>query len=882
MDAVRLNKAELIEKFGLSNLMAIRVGALLSQRVGVTEAVLEMVAQGGAVEKMLRHPMVLKLAGQLDTEALQTVASEIGAADEGAFVVVESDGWRTIAIEEEVLAEEGWSAGDVVETVVAVPPQALVPTSGRPSSLSQNVLDANELSAAFSPDDIAQLKLSALTSTDSGVKIESMRRLMFAPISDEEKGTILLKILIDPISNVRAEAVNCLRTLGFDSSLAEAVTALVESDEAGKVFGADRIGRQLDGASEQETFIVVELLVEQLREAPSARVVESLVRALSSAGSFLSQSEVHLKQLVDACVLRLASGERGLAGPGRSALLEIGRHDPNGVASLLWQEVQTTEAHDVRVFLMTTICQLDVKGELANLIAEAVAQEMIEPGVDEDSRLRLRYGAARLGSVCLGPLLSRLAAVTPEWQCTIIGVLDGIATERPVSKADKTLVARRLLDLLKVADRQVTIRILQTRICADEGVEDGTQAELAREFLANLREFLLPDVQQRITATLVRTGARAVQPILDFVEDAPNEAESMVAMRVLGDIVEEHGRRLELESVHRAEQICLSCWRDDAMTHGGHVYALAHLCAHGLLSAETTNRLACECRERLWDVSYPFDVLEALGILGGSSQCQLEHKIAIVRVLIDLVQRKPPEEIGSEVATEDGVVYVFGKETDFDTIVLPLVVRGLERICLAPNTTRSLRDNIIKCLLDVWGTITQYRIVWGPLAVAALTEAIGRIGGDEQTSLPYRVHIARVLSRHVERFTVVMSVGELFMRAGPSPELDALAVEAAEKMIEEWGVPDVTVDERLGFLLSLARTLARESLDPDGKQVRNLRRRAADLYFDALKDGLLAVREALTTMKECPTLPQRQRDEIEDRLGKTFGLLARQSGPQPR
>jgi len=881
MDVVRLNKAELIDKFGLSNLAAIRVGALLSQGVGVTEAVLEMAAQGGAVEKMLRHATLLKTAGQLDTSALQAVASETGAVDEGEFMVVEGDSGRTIALAEEVLAEEAWSADDGAGSDEAGPPQALVPASGRPAGLSQDVLDADELSAAFSPDDIAQLKLSALTSTDSGVKIESMRRLMFAPISDEEKGSILLKILIDPISNVRAEAVNCLRTLGFDSSLAEAVTALVESDEAGKVFGADRIGRQLEGASEHETFIVVELLLEQLREAPSARVVQSLVRALGAAGSFLAQSEVHLKQLVDACILRLASGERELAGPERSALLEIGRHDPNGVASLLWQEVQTTEAHDVRVFLMTTICQLDVKGELASLIAEAVAQEMIEPEVDEDSRLRLRYGAARLGGICLGPLLSRLPTVTPEWQCTIIGVLDAIATERPVSKADKTLVARRLLDLLKVADRQVSICILQTRICADTGVGEGAQAELAREFLANLREFLLPDVQQRITATLVRIGHRAVRPILDFVEDAPNEEESLVAMRVLGDIVEEHGRRLELESVNRAEQICLSCWRDDSMTHGGHVYALAHLCAHGLLAAETTNRLARECRERLWDVSYPFDALEALGILGGSSQCQLEHKIAIVQVLIDLVQRKPPEEIGSEVATEDGVVYVFGKETDFDTIVLPLVVRGLERICLASNTTRNLRDSVIKCLLDVWGTITQYRVIWGPLAVAALTDAIGRIGGDEQTSLPYRVHIARVLSRHVDRFTVVIAVGELFSRAGPSPELDALAIEAAGRMLEEWDVVDVTVDERLGFLLSLARTLAREDLDPEDKHVRNLRRRAVDLYFDALKDGLLAVREALTVMKECPTLPQRQRDEIEDRLSKAFGLMARQQGPQP-
>jgi len=101
-------------------------------------------------------------------------------------------------------------------------------------------------------------------------------------------------------------------------------------------------------------------------------------------------------------------------------------------------------------------------------------------------------------------------------------------------------------------------------------------------------------------------------------------------------------------------------------------------------------------------------------------------------------------------------------------------------------------------------------------------------------------------------------------------------------MIEEWDVPDIADDERAAFLISLGRTLSRCDLDPTDKAVRVLRRRAIDLLFDALKEGVFAVREALTAIKECPTLPQKQRDEIEDRLSKSFGLVHRASGPGPR
>ena len=881
MPGVRLQKAELIERFDLSNLMAIRVGALLLEHVDMTETVLGMARPGSAVEKMLRHPRLLEQAAALDTDALQALAAETGAAGEGLFVVAQSDDWRTIALEEELLAEQAWdspqpgTAADQADSA-----QPLAPASGGSIAAFDQGIQAEDLSSAFSTEDIAKLKLSALTSADPGAKVEAMRKLMFAPISDQEKGAVLLKILIDPISSARTEAVASLRSLGFDPSLAEALTALLEGDEGGKVFAADRTARLLGTVSDQEMFVVVELLLEQLREAPELSVAESLIKALGAAGRLLSQSDLHLRQFIEACLLRLASGQRQLAAAERRALLEVGRHDPNRVADLLWREAETTDVPAVRVFLMATLSQLELKGDLADAIAEGMVEQMLKPELDEDERLRLRYGAVRLGGPCLDPLLSRLPAAPADRQCIIIGVLDAIATERPIGRAGKTRVARQMLDTLKVAGRQVTVNILQSRICADREVDEEVQAGLASEFLANLREFNLPDMRQRITGTLTRIGARAVGPILDFVEDAPNDETSALALRILGEVAEELSQEWRQEDAERAVQLCLGCWQDGSMTHGAFVYALAHLCAAGLTPEDMANRLAAECRERLWQVTYPFDILEALGVLGGSAGCTLSHRVAITRILTDLAKREPPEEVGSEVATEDGVVYVFGKEADFDTIVLPLVVRGLERICLSSATTRSLREHIIMCLLDVWGSITQYKVIWGPLAIEALTAAVGRIGGHETTPLPYRVHIARVLSRQMYRFSVMRSLGELFQQAGPSPDLDDLAVEAANSMVEEWVAPDVTDGEREVFLLSLARTLTREDLDPEQKDVRLLRRRAIDLFLDALKDGLMGVREALALMKECPTVPLRQRSDIEDRLNKAFGLVTKPKGPK--
>ncbi len=874
MQGVRAGKEELIERFGVSRLMAVRVGALLSKRVAFTEAVLELAASSPAVEKALRHPKLLEAADRLDTETLRKLCAAAGANDEAALAVVEQGDERIIALEEELLAEEAW--GDqAAQTGRALARADAAIAAADPAAAG------GELASVFTDQEIAQLKLTALTSADEDTKMEAMRKLMFAPISDQEKGAVMLKILIDPVSKVRTEALKGLRSLGFDSSLAEAAATLLEGDEAAMVFGADRIARLLPDAGEQETYIVVELLTETLREAKTEMLAGAVMTALGAAGAYLCHSDAQLRALVEACMLRLAAGERGLIEPARRALVEIAGYDPNHVADLLWLEAKTTDVPAVRVFLMTTICQIDVREERAAEVADAVVDEMLKPDVSEEDRLRLRYGAVRLGDASVDPLLDRLQRVSPEKKCIVLEVLDAVASERPIPPERKTRVAQSMLDTLKVSGRQVSMRILQSRICADPDVDPEVQAELAREFLANLREFQLPDVRERILDTLTRIGPPAAPAILDFVEDAAPDEETALAYRVLGRVAELHGDACDPDHIARAVEMCLRCWEEEEMEDGAFVYALGQICAAGLGSPELIRRLAAQCQERLWKGKYTFDILEALGVLAGSPACTLEQRVSITRILTDLVRREPPKEVGSEVPTEDGVMYVFGAETDFDTIVLPLVVRGLERICMCPATTRSLREHIIDCLLNAWGEVVNYRIVWGPLAIDALTRTLCRVAAHPDTSLPYRVQIVRVLSRHLERFSVVQSLGQVFHQSGPADELDELAVECAQEMIDVWTAPDVNEDERAAFLLSLARTMSREHLPPDDKQVRALRRRTIELLFDALKDGVFEVREALLIMKQCPSLPDRQKAAIQDRLDKSFGLVLRdRRGPR--
>ena len=133
---------------------------------------LKLIQPGTSLEKLLLSPEVLKKAKELDTEMLQSMAQKLEAEDDGALAVVSESGseWKTIALEEEVLAEK---ALDQLETEddVETPPSSLAII--RPEA---EMFDKGQAADLFDSAEVAKLKIEALTNVEPPEKISSTRK----------------------------------------------------------------------------------------------------------------------------------------------------------------------------------------------------------------------------------------------------------------------------------------------------------------------------------------------------------------------------------------------------------------------------------------------------------------------------------------------------------------------------------------------------------------------------------------------------------------------------------------------------------------------------------------------------------------------------------
>jgi len=849
MQGVRLDKKDLIQKFKLSNRLAIRVGALLAKKVDITATVLELAAPGSDMERLLCLPALLKQASNLTTESLGEVIESGGIEPDAPLAVVEEEGWRTIALEEELLAEEGWKAAEAEEAK-----QISLPVL-QSTSISRREPAGEELS----PEEVRELKLKALTSSDEGERAASVRRLLYASIPDQEKAAAFFEILVDPMSRGRTEALTGFEGMGFNADASAALRDILRESTSGFRFAIDRLRALLDTLDEAHSVIVTGVLLEALRTAEAEQVKENVLYALSRTARVIALNDNYLKIFLRESLKAIQAFGNTMSAPARLVLHGVAEAEPAAILPLL-----------------TVLAHLETDEERRVAVAQTMAKQVVARGETESARLLLGHNLTSLGEAAVKPLLDLLMQGPAEHRAFAVPFLDTLGVEKNIPKPLKNEIAKRFLEALKVQERRVRLAILETRVCADEDVSRKLRGELAAEFVNNLRQFPFPDINEQIQSAIEAAGAAAVDPLFAYAKKHKYDELTDVVVRILGRVVATLADQGEIES-KRAKPIidfCMDRVHDDRVPFGGYVSAIGRICASPLGGPAVCEELVTDLLTRAWGLPYTEDALEALGYLAASNHVPLERKIIVSHIFLKVIKAKKPDLAPKETETEDGIIYEFGEESNIDTVVVPAAVEGITRICLCEEASDVLRRQITIQLMRVWREASGWVVIWSPLAVERIARSLGTIASSDKTPMETKLDIGKIVRDQIpERLSVVRALGEICSQEVTSAELDELSLQAMEGILEHWIGPESEADEWAIAIACAARIAARNALNPRMKRARAMREKIIEILFDALRDHRRGARESLQMLAECTGLSKKRRKEIEDRLKATVGLV---------
>jgi len=860
------NPESLVARYGIGRRLATRIVALLARKLDVTPTVLEAAAADEALARLLLSRELLAGSAAATEESLHEQAARLECADADLLRLVDGpEGWRTLALEDDLLASEAQGNGEDA----GVESMGLVRVASREISLR----GTEEL---FTPAEVARLKLSVLTSQDPDERTEAIRKLVFAPVDGGQKASILLTVLVDREAElrVRREAIRALEQIGFRSDLADAVRGLFEDDPQQMTYAVQRLTALLQEAQEAEAALCLAVVLEVLDQSSGLTTVRQLLRLVARSAQLLIRDTGRTEQFLQCALRHLARDFEQLRIDVEDAVLACTRQAPGMVEGLMWQELDRNEDASVRSLLLhlcETVMQDDSR---ADALAERVVSEILNPALPESEKARLRYGLVRLGESAVQVGLDRIAKASPIERSELTRLLDVLCTEGEVSDEAVQCVVVALVDLLKLADPGTRRTIVEAVVLGDPRVPSALQRSVAGELLALMGELNLTDTLDAIQRTLERIGFPALTPCFECVRRSyPSEAAQRAAL-ALARIISDCGDRVPDDLVEDVLALCSGLLDDERVEKGAFVVTLAAASGYTRKGASQFDATLQRLQDSVWQVPYPVEMLDALGILAGSANAQERHQKELFELFRAIVSFRPRGTMGRVRETQEGLSYEFGREIVFDTRVVPAAVKGLERIVVSAQATGDMRTDIAKKLLVLWEGVSKVRIVWGPTAVEALVSAMCSAACSPGASTLAQVRLGASLLRFLNKISVIRSIGEICSSPSPSDEMQDLAVEAGEALLDEWAECDRQDDERrLALLLSAGRVAANPALEAPDPSVVRLRERALHALFSGLREGLQAVREPLLLMRECPGLSAEQRTDIDVRLAKAFGLV---------
>jgi len=586
------------------------------------------------------------------------------------------------------------------------------------------------------------------------------------------------------------------------------------------------------------------------------------------------------EQFLRSALRRLELDFEGLRQDVADAVHTCARHAPELTTDFLWREMERSDSPRVRGTLVNLLEGMVQTPERRAALAQRAISEVLDPHLPESERARLRYGLVRMGEDAAQAVLERMPQAGGAERTELARLLDVLCTESDVADQTARRAVAALLELLKLADMPTRGNVLRASLLWDPRAGEELQGEIAAELLTLMGELNLPDSSDLIQNALERMGPPALVPAHDFMRRAYPSPAARRAALVVCSVVQSQPEQVTDQFVSNAIALGKQLLDRDNLQHGEFALALAATCGFTPAGAAHFHEIVRRLKDGLWKLPYCMDALEALGLLAGSPNADPDQQAELFDLFNTIVQVQGGLSMGVRRETDEGTVYEFGRDIDFDIRAVPAAVRGLERIYLSDQVTAELAAEIVKRLLILWEGVSKVRIVWGPAGVQALVNAMCRAACSSRADVRVKERLGFSLLRFLNKISVVRSIGEICSQPDADPAFHAMALEAAEQILHEWAQSDLHDDERRAALLEAAgRIAANAALEADAEQVRLLRERTVEALFSGLREGAQEVRASLLLMRDCPGLSAKRKQEIDERLGKVFGLV-RPSAPR--
>jgi hypothetical protein len=749
----------------------LRLGALLQARLAFTEAALQSAVETPAGRHLLGDRRLKDVADQ----GFAALVAEHGAGALGLILTTAEEGWRVIALEDEV-------------------DNPLLAASDSPQEAAPEPAALGELVATLAPALRAPVE-GLLQARADDQRAAALEQLRYAAPPLAVVSELMPMLLADAAELVRERAIGLLVASGASVTVVDLVRALHRRDDQ----ALTRLGEAIASLPGVQLDLVVAALMATATRGQATQAVVSLCQRL--AGHLAAHRA--LDRLIE------------LLLPTRLSLIGFVRalqdHDAGRLDDLLRAHFGRGAEQDATLIILLAVPGRDADESLVDRGVEL----LLARGEEPKERMALAGALRRLDrGRRLGRLLAaRGTALGEAHDTSAHWLLAELCRDQAIDQPTAEVLGATLRKLLRDAPGPHLVAILEQQLPALLPAGDATRGALVEPLVEVVARFRDERTMDLVSACLSGIGAAATTAMWLLLEDHPHETVRLLAADLLPHLIITGDRsqgpaavtRL-LGGLTRAQQ---------ARERGALVCAAARLVHELELDASHCERVDQACAGLgEW-------AIEASGHLAAARHCPAPKRLALLDHLLDLLCEELPDRPVEEVrdSATDEVTFVLDAALGAHTHNIPKVIAALHRLGTSPHLPAEALTRLVQRMCEQWRAVSSWQTIWGPGNIQDLGRVLGLLAGRLDFPGPLRVRICEALLPRLNQLGIARSLARVFV-AADGPYLSTLAGKAGERLVQLAGERYYAEDEWPELVETLVDFLVIPHLGPQAAATR--------------------------------------------------------------
>lgn len=764
--------------------LLMRLGALLQDRVAVTEPALQHLVAGS------HHAFLIDRRLHTSTDADLIAVSAAHGVQNLVFATAE-DGFRVLALADEI--------GNPL--LAALAPAAVVETTGLPAvvaSLAPNIrMPVEELIAARADDQRA-------------AALEQLRYAM-PPLTVVSE--LMPMLLADGAEIVRERAIALLVAAGAHVGVVDTIRALQRGDEAALLRQAETLGRLTRPQQE----LAISATMAQLGRGQATPGLVAIARALSPLLAHHPSLERLIEQLL----------------PRRLSLIDLVRalqdHDRGRIDAILARNLGHDAEQDAQlIVLLAAPTAPSAEHPLAiPALLERGLTLLLAPEAAPRERMALAAALRRLDSYLpvrqLGTMTAaREHALGRAFDTSIYWMLSELCRDGAIDAESGEILAGTCRRLLRDAGGPHLVAMLEQQLPALLPASQAARQALVEPTIETVARFHDDRSRDVVLACVLALGGSAIPGLWTAISDHPRPEVRLLCAELIPELTMRIGGEAPLrEACERLLGLMARTVETNERV------ALASAAARIVVNPLLVHDADLHARIMSAASALGEHGLEAVGYLAASAACPAQVRQDLLqRMFHSLAEDVPdsPAETSTDPANQE-VTYLLDDALSRHTDALPRVLRALEQVGGSDGVPGELRASVMAHLCRQWKRVSTWQVVWGPGNIRELGETIARLGQRPDCPPPQRVQAAEALLAGAAQLSIARAICRVFL-AGNGPYLATLAGRAAARLVQ-LASEDYYADDERGELVEVLVDLL--TIAELGKEDAALRRRLASL-----------------------------------------------------